>query len=57
MLYSHFQMIVYFLPKKTYSIPNAENKDRTSEFGLRNLNLEFFLSREKKDSHYENESM
>ncbi len=34
---------------------NAENKDQTGAFRLRNLNLSIFYW-EKKDSHYENES-
>jgi hypothetical protein len=46
----------FFSTKKTILIPNAENKDRTSAFWLRNLNSNFFLSR-KKNVHYENQSM
>jgi hypothetical protein len=49
-------MIVFFEHKKpTVFIPNAENKDRTSAFLVRNLNLSFFIEK-KNNSHYGNES-
>ncbi len=37
-------------------MPNAENKDQTGAFWLRNLSLSFFMEK-KQDSHYENESI
>ncbi len=52
--YFHFHSDCLFFSKKK-RIPNAENKDRTGAFWLRNLSLSFFMRR-KKDSHYENES-
>ncbi len=50
-------MIVFFLAQeKTILIPKAENKDRSGVIWLRNLNLSFFY-REKKNSHYGNQSI
>ncbi len=49
-------MTVFFLAQKnTILIPNAENKDRSGALWLWKLNLSFFY-REKKDSHYGNQS-
>ncbi len=46
-----FIMVVFFLAsKKTILIPNAENKDRTGAFWLRNLNLSFFYREKKRQS-------
>ncbi len=56
-MYSHFHNDCLFLSiKKTILIPNAENKDRTGAFWLRNWAWVFFMEK-KKDSHYENESI
>ncbi len=46
-----FIMIVFVLAKKeSMLIPNAENKDRTGAFWLKNLNLSFFYGEKKRQS-------
>jgi hypothetical protein len=56
-LYSDFHNdCLFFSKKKTISILNAENKDRSDAFWLRNLNLSFFIEK-KKGSHYGNQSI
>ena len=55
--YSDFHNDWFFLAqKKTILIPNAENKDQSGALWLRNLNLTFFIEKQK-DSHYGNQSI
>jgi hypothetical protein len=48
-------IVLLYCKTKTIFIQNAENKDQTGAFWVRNLNLSAFIEK-TKDYHYANES-